>query len=186
MSSLLPSSSPAWLAPVWEERSHSQGTMRWVPCSSHRAIVGTCASADCAPQDGLGETVDLEEDHPGDVRAILGGPAGTAPDQSKLSRVVVDAERGGEQHQGDGEQERHQDGTDEIRGVAVHELDRDRDDRGVQDQRAEAEGQDGEREEQPDQEGPQQRVEHSDQGGDQQDGAEAGDLDSRHHGCESP
>ena len=36
MSSLLPSSSPAWLAPVWDERSHSQGTIRCVPRSSQR------------------------------------------------------------------------------------------------------------------------------------------------------
>ena len=44
MSSLLPSSSPAWLAPVWDERSHSQGTIRCVPRSSQRAIVGACPS----------------------------------------------------------------------------------------------------------------------------------------------
>ncbi len=44
MSQLLPSSRPAWLAPVWEERSHSQPSIRCVPSDSQRAIVGTCPS----------------------------------------------------------------------------------------------------------------------------------------------
>ena len=45
MSWLLPSSRPAWLAPVCEERSHSQPSRRWLPCSIQRAMVGTCPSS---------------------------------------------------------------------------------------------------------------------------------------------
>ena len=101
MSSLLPSSSPAWLAPVWEERSHSQGTIRWVPRSSQRAIVGACPSLERPPQDRLGEAVDLEQDHARVPRCgPLADPARPPSDHPKLAGIVVDAEGGREQRSG--------------------------------------------------------------------------------------
>ena len=44
MSSFEPSRIPAWLAPVWEERSVSHSASRCVPSSSQRAIVGALPS----------------------------------------------------------------------------------------------------------------------------------------------
>ena len=40
MSKLLPCRMPGWLAPVCDDRSHSQGTRRWVPDRIQRAIIG--------------------------------------------------------------------------------------------------------------------------------------------------
>ena len=42
MSSLVPCSSPAWLAPVWLDQSHSHGIRRWLPSSSQRVRLGAC------------------------------------------------------------------------------------------------------------------------------------------------
>ena len=44
MSSFEPSRIPAWLAPVWEERSGSHSVSRWVPSAIQRAIVGALPS----------------------------------------------------------------------------------------------------------------------------------------------
>ena len=94
MSWLLPSSSPAWLAPVCEERSHSQGTIRWLPSSSQRAIVGAWPSLERPAQDGLGEPVDLEQDHARDVGAVrLAHAPRPAAHDPQLAGVVVEAQR---------------------------------------------------------------------------------------------
>ena len=146
------------------------------------AIVGTCPSRSA----GAGRArraVDLEQDHAGYVSAVgVADLPRSSANETKLSRVVVDAERGGETHQADREHERHKNRAEEVGCLAVDELDRERDDRRVQDQRAEPESEDGEREKQPDQERPQHRVEHRDQDGDHQDCAEARHVDSRQHG----
>ncbi len=44
MSWFEPSRMPAWLAPVWDERSVSHSTSRWVPSASQRAISGALPS----------------------------------------------------------------------------------------------------------------------------------------------
>ena len=62
MFSLLPSSRPAWLAPVWLERSHSQPTIRWLPSASQRAIVGTwpestASRRTCSPSPSISKKI---------------------------------------------------------------------------------------------------------------------------------
>ncbi len=106
MSSLLPSSSPAWLAPVWEERSHSQGTIRWLPSSSQRAIVGACPSLRALRRTGSARPSISNRITPGYIRAVgVANPARPAADDPQLAGVVVDAQRGRQQHQADREDE---------------------------------------------------------------------------------
>ena len=62
MSQLVPSSSPAWLAPVWLERSHSQPISLWLPDSIQRAIVGACPSLiaarrTCSPRPSISNRI---------------------------------------------------------------------------------------------------------------------------------
>ena len=169
MSSLLPSSSPAWLAPVWDERSHSQGTIRCVPAiqpAGHRRRVSLAKGTS---QDGLGEAVDLEQDHARYLRSVrVANPARPPSDHPKLAGIVIDAEGGRQQGEADREEEGRRDRLQEAGSGAVDELDRDRDDRRVQHQRTEAEGQDGQRQQDADQDGPEERVEQRHQAGRQQ------------------
>ncbi len=116
MSSLLPSSSPAWLAPVWEERSHSQGTIRWLPSSSQRAIVGACPSRSARCSTGSARPSISNRITPG-TSVRLADSAGPPADHAQLAGVVVEAEGGGEHQQTDGEDEGHQHGSQEVRGA---------------------------------------------------------------------
>jgi hypothetical protein len=135
--------------------------------------------AESPSEDGLGQAVDLEQDHARDVRAVVLADTARPPaNEAELTGVVVDAEGGRQQHEADREEEGHQHRASEGGRGAVDDVDRQGDDRGVQDQRAQAECQDGQRQEKPDQEWPEQGVEDGDQRGREQDRAEARDVDS--------
>ncbi len=94
MSQLLPSSRPAWLAPVCEERSHSQPSRRCEPSDSQRAIVGACPSRSASrsipsPRPSISNRI-----VPGTSRAVVPARvARAAADDAQLAGVPADVEQ---------------------------------------------------------------------------------------------
>ena len=84
-------------------------------------------------QDGLGEAIDLEQDHAGNLGPVgVADPARPPADEAELAGVLVDAERRRKNRETGREDEGDQDRAAEIGRVAVDDLDRERDDRRVQ------------------------------------------------------
>ena len=115
-------------------------------------------------QHALGQAVDLEKDHPGDVRRVLLAEAAPSPaHEAQLVGVAVDPEH----RDGDHGHDRQSEGGDqrgpEVRARSVHGVDRERDDQGVPDQRAQAQRQHRDRQEETGQQRPEQAVEDRDQ-----------------------
>ena len=83
------------------------------------------ALAEGPAQDGLGEPIDLEQDHARDLGAVLlADPTGPPPHDPQLARVIVEAQRRRQQHQADREHDRRHDRSEEGRRGAVDQLDR--------------------------------------------------------------
>ena len=90
MFSFEPSRIPAWLAPVWDERSVSHSANSWLPSWSQRAMCRRVAVPHRPLQHRQGEAVDLEEDDPRRVGPRqLAGAARDSPDDAVRVRVVV-------------------------------------------------------------------------------------------------
>ena len=127
---------------------------------------GKVAVAQRAADHVVGEPVDLEEVDAGnvEVHAVRLAPGRSLQHVAVVEVVVVDCqERGGERvHDGDADRDRDPGGqvANVHRGLELRDQE---DHRSVQDQDAEAQGQNGERQRDADEERPDQRVDEADQ-----------------------
>jgi hypothetical protein len=67
-------------------------------------------------QDGLGEAIDFEQDHAGDLRRVGASRSGGVPvfEQAKLAGIVVDAEGGRQQGEAGREDEGRRHASEEV------------------------------------------------------------------------
>ena len=132
------------------------------------------------PQDRLGESVDLEQDHAGDVGAVPPARlARAAADDTQRPGVGVETDHRSEQHLHQREEEGNRNCPQQGRMGPIDDRQGERDDDPVEDQRAEAECEDRQRQRDPDQERPEDRVEDRDRRRRKQRRAEARHPDAR-------
>ncbi len=121
-----------------------------MPSDSQRAIVGACPSRIAVAQHPLAQAVDLEQDHPRDVGAIvLGGAAShPSPHDAQVAGVAVHVEQRRDEHRDERQPERDRQVAPERGRLAVDHVERERDRAGAEGERAEPEGEDRQRQRQ--------------------------------------
>ena len=157
---------PAWQAPVCEDQSVSQRRSRWLPERSQRGQRRRVAVADRPQQDVVGEAVDLQQEQAGDLGLDdVAAPPRLALDHVAVPPFVLVDRQGvvddrGRRREHDRDHDRGEHAADLGAG---QEVDHEGDQQGVQDEAAEAEGEDVQRQREPRERRPDQGVEDADQ-----------------------